>query len=227
MAFKNSTVATATTPQIVTLILDDSGSMKGEKANQATSAVQDMVLQMQAGSLTSKGFRHYLNIAKFGDYPTPIGVAVGPKEIDVQHVVLTGDSGKTDIPAALTWAAQALTQALTRCRSISGYREADSPVPMVVLFSDGANTGADVTASANALKAISHQAGPAEVVACGIGMDASDFPVMQAIASRPEFAINIDPALLEQFIAKVGLTSLNNGTAEDLVDATRGMLAQF
>jgi len=184
-----------------------------------------MVLQMQSGSLTSKGFRHCLNIAKFGDYPTPIGVAVGPKEIDLTNVVLTGDSGKTDIPAALTWAAEALAQALARCRSISGYRETDSPIPLVVLFSDGANTGSDVGASANALRAVAHQAGAVEVVACGIGMDAADFAVMQAIASRPEFAINIDPSLLDQFIATVGLTATNNGTAEDLVDATRGMRA--
>jgi uncharacterized protein YegL len=227
MGFLTSRKATSTTPQVVTLVVDDSGSMEGEKARQATAALQDMLLQMQSSNLNASGSRFLVNVAKFGDQPMPITVAAKPNEVDLSSLIFAGESGKTDIPAALTWAAGAVGEALERCRKDALYREAESPTPLVVLFSDGANTGTDVGPAAAALKAIQFQSGFIDVVACAIGMEPSDFPVMQTIASRPELAINIDPSKLGDFIAEVGATILNNRRAEELVDNSRQMRASF
>lgn len=227
MAFLTTNKATSNTPQVVTLIVDDSGSMEGEKAKQATAALQDMVIQMQSGNLNASGSRFLVNVAKFGDRPTPIALAAMPKEVDLGRLTFAGESGKTDIPAALAWAADAVSQALERCRHNPLYREAESPTPLVVVFSDGANTGGDVAPAAAALKSIQFHSGPIDVVACAIGLEPNDFPIMQAIASRPDLAINIDPAKLGDFIAEVGATVLNNRRAETLVDNSRQMRASF
>jgi uncharacterized protein YegL len=213
----------------VTLIVDDSGSMEGDKARQATAALQDMVIQMQSGNLAASKSRFFLNIGKFGDQPTAIALAARPGEVDLSqsHLAFAGESGQTDIPLALQWAASAVTQALERCRQDALYREPKSPPPLVVFFSDGANTGDDVGPAAAALKAIPFQGGPIDVVACAIGMKPGDFAVMQSIASRADLAVNIDPAKLGEFIAEVGATVMNDRRAEQLVDNTRQMRASF
>ena len=227
MAFLTTKKATSNTPQVVTLIVDDSGSMEGDKARQATAAMQDMVIQMQSSNLNASGSRFLVNVAKFGDRPTPIAVAAKPSEVDLSVLNFGAESGKTDIPAALAWGTQAVTAALDRCRKDPLYREDESPTPIVVFFSDGANTGGDVGPAAAALKSIPFHVGQIDIVACAIGMEPGDFPIMQAIASRPDLAVNIDPAKLGDFIAEVGATVLNNRRAESLIDNSRQMLASY
>src|SRR5437879_2909655 len=93
--------ATSRTPQIVTLIVDDSDSMRGfadggkSKAQVATESIQDMVMTTQANTQGSKGSRFFLNIAKFGDDVTPIAEAQPPGEVDLDQLVFRGDSGWT------------------------------------------------------------------------------------------------------------------------------------
>ena len=206
MAFLTQKKATAHTPQVVTLIVDDSGSMDGVKAKQATAALQDLVIAMQSGNLGSSEFRFLLNITKFGDEANSLAVAATPKEVTLDMLNFVADSGTTDMPKALEWAKHSLEQALARCRQNPKFKEDESPNPLVVFFSDGENTGGDVEGPAQALKAIAFQGGNVDVVACGIGMDPASFPVMQKIASRPELAVNIDPEHLAEFIADVGAT---------------------
>ena len=227
MAYLTEKKATSTTPQVVTLVVDDSGSMEGDKARQVTAALQDMVIQMQSGNLGASISKFFVNLAKFGDQPTTIAVAARPNEVDISLLTFAGESGKTDIPLALQWAASAVAQSLDRCRREPVYREEDSPAPLVVFFSDGANTGGDVGPAAAALKGIQFQSGTIDVVACAIGMEPGDFPIMQSIASRPELAVNIDPSKLGDFIAEVGVTVLNNRRVESLVDNSRQMRASF
>jgi uncharacterized protein YegL len=227
VAFLTEKKATSTTPQVVTLVVDDSGSMEGDKARQATAALQDMVIQMQSGNLSASGSKFVVNIAKFGDQPTTIALAARPSEVDLSVLMFAGESGKTDIPLALQWASSAVAQALERCRREPLYREAESPTPLVVFFSDGANTGAEVGPAAAALKSIPFNAGTIDIVACAIGMEPGDFPLMQSIASRPDLAVNIDPSKLGDFIAEVGVTVLNNRRVESLVDNSRQMRASF
>lgn len=213
MGFQKLTqhTADALKPQVITLIIDDSGSMQGEKAKKATASVQDLVISLQVFNKSSSGFRHVVNIAKFGDEPIPLAVASRPAEVNLNSLVFDGSSGRTDMPRALEWARQAVETALARCRrDIPGYKEANAPNPLCVFLSDGENTGGDVSGPALALRSIPFAGGTVDVVACGIGLEAKDVPTMQAIASRPEFSANIDPSLLDEFIATVGKTAIED-----------------
>jgi uncharacterized protein YegL len=220
MAFQKLTTkkATALTPQVVTLIVDDSGSMSGQKAQDATVAMKNLVITMQSGNQGSTGYRFLLNIAKFGSATTSLAEAARPESISLGSLSFTGDSGGTDMPPALAWAVNAVQKGLAECRNIPGYSEEGSPNPLVVFFSDGGNTGSDVGSNAQALKSLSFGGGSIDIVAVGIGMTSQDFPVMERIASRPELAVNIDPAELPAFIADVGATALKGETPDKLIE---------
>jgi tetratricopeptide (TPR) repeat protein len=204
--------ATARTPQVVTLVVDDSDSMQdpGEdgksKAQVATESIQDMVITTQANTQGSKGYRFLLNIAKFGDVAAPIAEAQPPGDVDLDRLVFAGNSGWTNIAAALDWAAAALEKALAVCRALPAYDEAASPPPLVVVLSDGENTGPEVAEAANKLRSIQFKDGAVVVIACGIGMRPEHFTVMKTVASNPEYAVNIKPSRLAEFIAAVGAT---------------------
>jgi uncharacterized protein YegL len=219
MAFQKLTAnrATSLTPQVVTLIVDDSGSMRGAKATQATDAMKDLVTTMQSGNQGASGFRFLLNVAKFGTATTPLAEAVPPDAISLASMSFSGTSGNTEMAIALGWGAEAVKKGLEQCRRINGYREAEAPSPLVVFFSDGGNTGGDVNANAAALRNISFAGGQVDVVAVGIGMEQKDFPIMERVASRPDLAVNIDPSQLSEFIATVGATVLRGEGADDLV----------
>lgn len=58
---------------------------------------------------------------------------------------LTGESGMTNTPDALKWAASAPKKALNRCREIGSYNEGNSPPRLVVLLSDGENIRVEMT----------------------------------------------------------------------------------
>ena len=217
--------ATSLTPQVVTMIVDDSGSMSssttaGPKNEQATSATKQLVMTMQSwnqGRTQATGSRYILNIAKFGSSTTSIAEAAKPEGVSLHDLVFAADSGGTEMPEALTWASQAVQKALAECRKIPGYTEEASPNPLVLFFSDGENTGGDVGPAAKALKAIPFVGGSVDVVAIGIGMDQKDFPIMEGIASRPELAVNIDPAEVAEFIAEVGATLQRGESPETLI----------
>jgi tetratricopeptide (TPR) repeat protein len=204
--------ATARTPQIVTLIVDDSDSMRGfadggkSKAQVATESIQDMVITTQANTQGSRGFRFLLNIAKFGDGVTPIAEAQPPGEVNLDQLVFRGDSGWTNMAAALEWGATALEQALAKCRGTPAYDESNAPPPLVIFLSDGENTGPELGEAASRLRGVAFQDGKISVIACGIGMKGEHFAVMKGLASSEEMAVNIKPSRLAEFIAAVGAT---------------------
>lgn len=221
MGFQKLTTkkATALTPQIVTLIVDDSGSMSHNgKAAQATEAMKDLIITMQAGNQNSMGFRFLLNVAKFGTTTTPLAEAARPDAISLDQLAFTGESGGTQMTGALAWATSAVQVALAECKRIPGYSEEAAPNPLVVFFSDGKNDDGDVSQAADALRKVPFAGGCVDVIAIGVGMEAGDFPVMQQIASRPELAVNIDPTQLGDFIADVGATVQRGETPKSLVE---------
>ncbi len=219
MAFQKLTSkkATALTPQVVTLVVDDSGSMSGTKANDATEAIKQLVITMQSANQGTRGFRFLLNIAKFGTSVCPLAEAASPETISLDSLVFSGASGATEMSGAIEWATDATRKALAKCAAIPGYNEESTPNPLVVFFSDGANTGRDVTPPAQALGSLPFRSGCVDVVAVGIGMGESEFPIMQAIASRPDLAVNIDPEELSAFIADVGATALRGDAPSDML----------
>ena len=210
--------ATAKTPQVAVIVIDDSGSMQGNPARQASDGAQQLVMEMQANNLGSGGSRFVLSLGKFGDAVTPLCVAAKPDAVDMTTVDFAGDSGTTEMATALTWAADAIEQSLAVCRRIPGYVESDSPSPVVVFFSDGANTGEDVTPAVKRLHTIPFQSGRVNVVAVGIGMAPTDFQIMKTIASDPDLARNINPAELQEFLAFAGATIVKGETPKVMVD---------
>lgn len=218
MAFLTQKKATAFTPQVVTLVIDDSGSMAGDKARQATAAVSDLVITMQSNTIGSSGSRFVLNVAKFGDDVTPLATAMPALEVDLNKLQFSGGSGLTEMPKALRWAAQAIQQSLDRCRNLPNYNESQTPNPVCLFFSDGASTSrepADV--AAQTIKSIPFQGGGVDVIAVGIGISQSEYPVMEGIASRPGWAVIIDPDNIGEFLATVGATYVIEGQGADVL----------
>src|SRR4051794_17994278 len=116
--------ATSRTPQIITLIVDDSNSMQEpaltgkSKAQIATESIQDVIITTQANTQSSRGARFLLNIAKFGDAVTSIAEANAPGEVNLDAVVFKGDSGWTKMAPALQWGRAAIEKAIAVCRSM-------------------------------------------------------------------------------------------------------------
>ncbi|MGE5341799.1 MAG: vWA domain-containing protein [Candidatus Omnitrophota bacterium] len=224
MGLQKTKRATAFTPQVVTLIIDDSGSMSGNKANQVTAAVQDMVITMQSANQGSSWSRFILNICKFGSNVTPIVMAAKPEEIDLSVLRFDGSSGLTEMHWALEWGRSALENSLNRCRNEApNYDEVNTPSPLCVFFSDGANTGPDVRPAAQSLKTVYFKGGQIDVVACGIGMDSGSLIVMEQISSQPDLSVNIDPDTIADFIAAVGATAMKSENPRKLVERSKRM----
>jgi len=230
MAFQRLTnrKATSLTPQVVTIVVDDSGSMTNSvidvadgankpKSSIVTSGVQDIVITIQAGNQGASNSRFFLNIAKFGDSAIPLVEAGRPESVSLSDLTFAGDSGGTEMAAALVWAAKATQKALAECRKIPNYSEEGSPNPLVLFCSDGENTGPDVAVPAQALRSISFAGGRVDVVAAGVGMNQKDFAVMEKIASKPELSVNVDPSQLSEFLAEVGATLQKGEAPEKLV----------
>lgn len=217
MAFQASgKKATSNHPQVVTLVVDNSASMNGAKAKDATAGVQDVVLQLQSFNLQASLFRYLISVIGFGDHAASLALAEPPEKVDISKLVFAGDSPSTNMPEALQLAAEATRQALAKCRQIQGYRDEDAPNPICIFFSDGENNGGPVDGPAAALKSISFGGGGVDVVACGIGMQQKDFLVMQTIASSPDLAVNIDASQLSAFLAQAGKTLTKNERPTEL-----------
>src|SRR5262245_19514198 len=94
--------ATTRTPQIVTLVIDDSNSMREpagsgkNKAQVATESIQDIIITAQCNTQGSRAFRYLLNIAKFGDSVTPMAEASAPMDVNLDLVTFEGNSGWTN-----------------------------------------------------------------------------------------------------------------------------------
>jgi uncharacterized protein YegL len=204
--------ATANTPQIVGFVLDDSGSMSGSKAEQMTNAMQDLIIHLQSRNLGTTRYRFLMVIVTFGSKAQTIVAGQAPNEISIEEVVFRGQSGGTNMADALSVAADAITQAIDRCRGLEGFQESIAPPPLVLFFSDGANTGAPVDTAANRLKAVTFGSGSLQIVSVGIGMRPNDFPVMQRIASSPDLAVNLNPDQLTEFIADAAQTLVETNT---------------
>lgn len=211
--------ATSRTPQVVTILIDDSGSMSSnQKCQQATQGVKDLLMTIMTGNQGASLSRFVVSVAKFGDTVSPLVEATRPEDIDLSQLVFTGGSGSTEMANALEWAEKATTSGISRCQTVPDFIAESAPNPVVFFFSDGANTGSDIGNAAGALKAIQFPGGRIDVVAVGIGMSPSEFPVMERIASAPELAGNINAAELGEFLAAVGATLQKGESINKLMD---------
>ena len=217
MPDQNQKKATSLTPQVVTLVIDDSGSMRDQdKCKIVTAGIQDLVIDLQAMNQGGRGTRFVVSIAKFGTGVDPLYEATFPHEINLERLKFDASSGGTQMNLALEWAARATVAAIRRCHETPGYDEARSPNPLVVILSDG-QTGEDVSANAGILKSLPFTDGRVDVVAVGIAMEAADFPVMSKIASADDLSGNIPVTELSRFLAQVSQTLVSGAAPEDIL----------
>ena len=183
-------------PMTVCIIADDSKSMAGDPACEVTQSIRDFLVMLQAAC---QGRRSYFQVLllKFGDFPHVIHDFAPVLDIDPDEIELTGQSGGTDMGAALELA----------CQKLSNGGAALPGVPPLVLFcSDGANSGADPLPWAERIKSLESESGEGPFfVTCGFGE--VDKPLLQQIATSPDHFKDLrSPFELRQFLAEIGST---------------------
>lgn len=174
---------TSRTPMHIVLCADDSGSMKGEPAGNATKAIHAWVNELY---VATRGKRPYFrfSLVLFGSQATIAGEALDVRDVDVSSFVLAGGGGHTNMAEALSTVRALLSR--------DGAPAEHCP-PFVFLFTDGRPTDVrghetDEVRRAAAFEAATLKALP---LACGspfiitIGFGKTDDPFMQSLASTP------------------------------------------
>lgn len=174
--------------QPVHVVMDDSGSMSGSPAQEASQALMALAKEL-AQPKNKDGFR--LNVIRFGSSATMVASAVAPQTLSV---AFSGTSGGTVAAPALRMA-QSAEKAFTprpERRLING---------IVVFMSDGAlSDDAETIRVANEMK----NAGMT-IITIGFGSGA-DVATLQAIATTPQHYAYASVGGLASLFARVGKT---------------------
>lgn len=195
--------ASVKNPVTICLLADDSQSMAGEPAAEATEAIRDFVSLLQS-SCAGRGSYFHLLLVKFGDFPTVLANALPILDVDPRQIELAGTSGGTDIAGALE---------LARSRLSTSAASAGALPPLLLLYSDGRPTGPDPGLVSRQIKALSYPADQHPLlVTCGFGE--ADEALLQGLATSPEHYKRLNrPAELRQFLSLVG-SSVSTVAAE-------------
>jgi uncharacterized protein YegL len=172
---------TSLSPWHVVLVLDDSGSMAGQPANDLNDGLKAMIAEFE---VIAKGTKPYfkVSIVSFGSTAREILVAQGERDVDVQSLAtFAGNSGSTN-------AADGLRAACSILKRNPG--QASDFRPYVFFFSDGApDSEQDALEAASELKALQIAAGTPTVVSIGLGSVNDKF--MKAVATNPELYLHL------------------------------------
>lgn len=214
--------------QLVVVIADNSGSMRGQKAQAAVEGVKQMIIECQSRSGDENSLYRVLLIL-FGDHATidPNCRRTPVLEIDTNEIHFNGDGGGTNIPAALNLAYSQIHEYLAE---IADHPHKNKhPLPLVILFSDGHNGNGKPELSAKKLKELSYDSTPILIATAGVAVAADDAPdeeLLKAIAShydgRPLYVSIENANALSFFLAAAGSSAAS--TAAELYDAIRGYL---
>lgn len=196
-------------PQLVCVLADNSGSMRGEKAEAATRGIREMLMQCQMKGPSGR-HRSYFRfvLIRFGShavidescYMKPV------REIDPDTIDLRGDGGGTNITEALEKVRSGLEKYMVEV--VEPHAERDRhPLPVVLLFSDGHNGGSCPLGVADQIKSLNIDGDPVMIAAASVHVEGSmppDGELLRQIAS-PGCYINVNRAeLLSEFLAQVG-----------------------
>lgn len=187
-------------PMHIVLVADDSGSMAGPPAQKATEAIRTWILELQQVTRGQKEYFKFSLIA-FGSSSEVIAVGVNVNEIDADTVVVNGNSGSTNMAAALADARDAVIQTAAphHCP------------PFVFLYTDGHPD--DATAAleaAEALKATNLPCGCPRLVSFGIG--SVNDQLLRQMATSPEFYKHVDdPQALIRLLPAIGTPTQRAG----------------
>jgi hypothetical protein len=214
--------ANARKPQVLVFVVDDSNSMaeaatggQGKsKAEVVSRCIEGLLRHIEMDNTQTTGYRFLVSVVKFGDEARVLCENAKPsdfRKLDLlgDKLKFAGNSGGTEMWQALNVTRAVVRGGIAEIQTIIGFEEESAPYPLVMFFSDGENTGNDITDSIKDLHKIQFSDGRIVVVACGIGQHAHEFEAMKAIASSPELAINLGLESVGSFIAKAEKTILS------------------
>ncbi|MDI3291656.1 VWA domain-containing protein [Polyangium sp. 15x6] len=201
---------TSKSPMHMVLVVDDSGSMRGDPAALATKALRAWVSELD---VATQGTRPYFrfSLIQFGSQPTIVAENLDVRKVDVTDFQLAGESGSTNLAAALNAAREVLLR--------DGATSAHCP-PFVFLFTDGHPTDSNGHTSeaatqaaldaAGALKVLPLPCGSPFLVALGYG-DIND-DNMRKLASRPDLYHRLpNMAALVKVLPSIGTPTVQGG----------------
>jgi len=199
--------------QLVCVLADNSGSMKGEKAKAATDGIRDLIMECQSrGPAGAERSYFKLLLIRFGDRATidPSCDLTPVRKIDPDQISVVGDGGQTNITEALQMTFDRLHDYMPTL--LEHPERGEHPVPLVILFSDGEhNKGPAPQSVASQIKSLSLDGEPVVIAAAGvsIGDGGPDDKTLREIAS-PECYMDIANARnLSRFIASVGSSGVS------------------
>jgi uncharacterized protein YegL len=162
-------------PMHIVLLADNSRSMRGQPAMDATEAVQDWILELQG---VTRGKKEYFKFSfiTFGSSSEVIASAVNINDVDAATVIVDGNGGSTNMYAALVDA----------CDVIARIAAPHHCPPFVFLFTDGNPDDASAALTeASKLKSLSLPCGSPRIVTLGFGSANDGF--LRQVATSPEF----------------------------------------
>jgi uncharacterized protein YegL len=204
---------TGKSPMHMVLVADDSGSMKGAPAADATRAIHAWVNELYVKTRGKKPYFRF-SLVSFGSAPAVVAEAMDVRDVDVTSFVLAGDAGSTNLTDALMTVRQILAR--------DGATAEHCP-PFVFLFTDGRptdptgkmNDAAAQTAqdAASALKMLPLACGSPFIVTLGFGAVVDAF--LQQLASAPNLYHRISSAQeLIQLLPEIGTPTVE-GVGEE------------
>jgi uncharacterized protein YegL len=195
-------------PQLVCILADNSGSMKGEKAQAATQGIREMLMECQSRGPEGPDRSYFkLLLLRFADEAiidhlcdiTPV------RKIDPDKILIDGQGGQTDITAALELTLMRLQPYVAALQQHP--ERAEHPLPLVLLFSDGGhNLGSGPQPVAAEIKNLNLDGEPVVIAVAGVsvGLHELDEQTLRDIAS-PDCYVHITNAqALTAFISSVG-----------------------
>lgn len=216
--------------QLVVVIGDNSGSMRGQKAQAAVEGVRQMIIECQSRSGDENSLYRVLLIL-FGNEATidPNCRRTPVLEIATEEISFKGDGGGTNLRAALELAHSQVSEYLAEIAEHPHKNK--HPLPLVFLFSDGHNGDnfGRPEAAAKKLKELSYDSEPILIVTAGVAVDPDDTPdedTLKAIASQfdgtPLYVPIQKASVLSCLLAAAGSSAAS--TAGELYDVIRGYL---
>jgi uncharacterized protein YegL len=200
--------ARQTRPQLVCILADDSGSMKGEKAKAATDGIREMLMHCQSSGPAGAERSYFrLLLIRFGTEAAvdPLCDMTPVRQIDPDRVEVVGNGGQTNITAALQIALDRLRPYMHGLQEHTEHTE--HPLPLVLLFSDGQhNVGAPPQPVADEIKKLTLDGDPVIIAASGVavGSDRPDETTLRANATPECYVHTTDAEKLTAFISSVG-----------------------
>lgn len=201
---------TRKSPMHMVLIVDDSGSMEGDPALQATNAIHAWVNELHVACRGTMPYFRF-SLVSFGSNTHIIAENVNILEVDITGFILAGKSGTTQMATALNTA----RELLQRDNATASFCP-----PFVFLFTDGRPTNErgdptyeasqDTIQAASLLKALPRPCGSPFLITLGYGN--VDDVYMRQLASAPNLYHRIpNMAALVKLLPMIGTPVVEGG----------------